>query len=207
MAANGYILVAKGQYLAAKCLLYVVVKGSGYQVLLILGVLESNGKVNAKVEQTLCDGKGRQLRLSFWGDIEEIEVAAPVINVEELLVQAFTMDIFRFSGATANHLPELNLGFNLFEEDQVEDVRNINASVHHIYGNHNLWHLPTYPKTVDEILSLRNLVINEDAEVAAVLWILFVETVNNLDGVFMFVGKDDGLSDGIAAIDREARCH
>ena len=84
-------------------------QGLRKRILLILGVLESKGHVNTKIEKALCHGKHWQLRLAFRNNIKEIEVAAPVVDVEELLVKAFTMYIRRFAGTTTNHLPELNL--------------------------------------------------------------------------------------------------
>ena len=68
-------------------------------------------------------------------------------------------------------------------------------------------HLTANLKAVDEILGLSDLVVNKDAEIAAVLRILVVETIHNLYRMFVLVGKNDGFANSIAAIDGEAGGH
>ena len=85
-----------------------------------------------------------------------------------MLIDALTEDVFAFAGTTADHLPELNLGLYLLEEDQVEDFRHVDTSVQHIHGYGNLRHLGWDAEVVDEVLGVCNLIVDEDAEIAAV---------------------------------------
>lgn len=60
---------------------------------------------------------------------EEFEVLAVVEDAEKLLVLAGSEQIFAEASAAPHHLPELGLGTNLFKEDEVHDLRHVDAGI------------------------------------------------------------------------------
>ncbi len=149
----------------------------------------------------------RGLKFPVRSEIKKVEVPAPVVDVEELLVQAFAVHIRGFTGAAANHLPELDFGLDLLEEHQVQDIRYIYAGVHHIHGNYNLRHLTSHGETVNQILRLGNLIVNEYTKIAAIFRILVLKTFDNLDSVLVIARKDNRLAYRVTAIDRKPCRH
>src|SRR5262249_33804579 len=70
--------------------------------------------------------------------VEELEIAAPIENVEELLILARSKQIWTEARPAADHLPELCLGPHRLEEHEVDDLRHVYAGVQHVDRNRNV---------------------------------------------------------------------
>ena len=166
----------------------------GKGVGLVRCVLQDSGQIHTEVEKAFRQGLGRD-RVTAVGCLAEIlDIAAPVEDEEELLIDTLTEDVLTLAGTTANHLPELNLWLNLLEEDQVEDFRHVDTSIQHIHGNGNLRHLCRDTEVVDEVLGICDLIVDQYAEIAAVFRIQVGKALDNELGMLVIVGKDDGLA-------------
>ena len=129
-------------------------KCTGKRVLLKFCILESHSHIYAEIEELFRYGNHLSLRFSFRCHIEEVEVPAPIIYIEELLIQAFAMNVWGFTCSATYHLPKLNLRLYPLEEYQIKDIRDVDTGIHHIYRNNNLRHFATNFETIDKILSL-----------------------------------------------------
>ena len=67
------------------------------------------------------------------GTIEVLEIAAEIEDQELALVLAGAEEVLAQPGAAANHLPELDFGFNRLCEHQIDDAWHINAGIEHIH--------------------------------------------------------------------------
>ena len=156
--ADGDALEVEFLDLPPEDVLQYVVEALCKRIRLVGGVLQDSGQIYAEVEETLRQRLGRNGVTAVGSLAEILDVAAPIKDEEELFVYAFTEDIFAFAGAAAHHLPELNLGLDLLEEDQVEDFGHVNAGVQHIHRDGYLRHFGRNTEIVYEVLGISNLV-------------------------------------------------
>ena len=136
---------------------------------------------------------------------EELEVAAEVEDVKLVLVRAVQKSRAE-AGAAADHLPELGLAHDLFEEDQIQHLRHVDAGVQHIHRNGDLRQLLRVGKLIDGALDVGHVVV-DDLGPAHEVRVLLAEDLEDLFGVGVVLGKDDGLADLVAVVDLEAVGH
>src|SRR5262245_37925185 len=86
-------------------------------------------QLDARGEQplgkTVCTGAFSHVRVL----VEELKIAAPVEDVEELLVPAWSEQVGAQACPAADHLPELGLRSHRLEEDEVDELRHVDAGV------------------------------------------------------------------------------
>ena len=198
--------VGKGHDLFAQSLLQLVVQSSGIIVLLPLLMLELEGDVHTKPEEPLRQGLYAHRLLTVGILFEILEIPAPVEDIETLLILS-AEDSRTQSGATANHLPELDFTLDDLEENQVQDVRYVDTRIQHIHGNGYLRLLVTDFELVDEVLRIGDVVVNEDAEPRTIFGIEYAEPLDDELGVAVVVGEDDGLADTFPALNLQAVLH
>ena len=68
---------------------------------------------------------------------EKFKISAEVKNVKLLLVLTIQKPRTQ-AGSATDHLPEFCLAQNLFEKDQIQNLRHIDAGVQHIHRDGNL---------------------------------------------------------------------
>ena len=112
------------------------------------------------------------------------------------LVLAGPEKVFTQAGAAADHLPELGVGFHRLGEDQVDDLRDIDASVQHVHGNCYSEILASVSgfEIVNELFGARLVVVDAQAEVAAILGIHFIEELDEKFGVAVVAGENDSFA-------------
>ena len=150
--ADGDAFEVEFLYLTPEDVFQLVVEALGELICLVRGVLQDSSEIHAEVKEAFRQGLGRNRVAAIRCLAEILDIAAPVEDEEELLIDALTEDVIAFAGATADHLPEFNLGLHLLKEDQVEDFRHIDSGVQHIHGNGNLRHFGRDAEVVDEVL-------------------------------------------------------
>ena len=106
---------------------------------LISQVLQFIDDLRFQIENSALQGhlSGNSLVLFH---AEEFKVPAQIENIKLILV--FSIHQSRAKpGAAANHLPEFCLAHNLFEKDQIQHFRHVDAGIQHINRNGNLGQL------------------------------------------------------------------
>ena len=133
MLANANLGIFQPKHLHPKHLLEVIVQALWILFLLVCRVLEGAGHCQTEIEQA---GRKRECgdRVNTGFLSEVLNVAAPVNELEVLLVKSIAQQILAKACATTDHLPKLNLGTNLLKEDQVQNFRHIDTGIQHIDG-------------------------------------------------------------------------
>jgi hypothetical protein len=154
------------------------------------------------------DGAGGDGRLALGDGVElaeEVEHAAEVEHQELGLVLARAEQVGARAGAAAEHLAELDAGEHWLEEDEVDDLRDVDAGVEHVDGDGDRGLLVRSLKSSMRVStigsSLTILRANFPPSQAGIV------RVESLDDVFRVVdaaGEDDGLAEGLAAVDLDA---
>ena len=139
------------------------------------------------------------------------KVAPVVENAERLLVLAGAEQIGAQAGATADHLPELDLGFDRLGEHQIDHFGHVDAGVEHIHrdGNGELLVAAAGAalEVVDQLLGAGFLRVDNLAELAGKLRIHFVEQLGQQPGVVDAAGEDDALAGQLAVAVADAVVH
>ena len=138
---------------------------------------------------------------------EEVEIEAEVEDAEVLLVLIRAEEVFAKAGATAYHLPELDLGVNRLEEDQVGDLRHVDAGIQHVHGNGDVRGFVLFGKVVEDALWVFCVVVDDACEVSCVMRVVEIETLLDEYRVVVIAGEDDGLAESVASFDLEAFFH
>src|SRR5207248_2266900 len=86
-------------------------------------------KLNARGKEPL----GKRLGASAIGHVgmlvEELEISAPIKNIEKLLMPAGSEQMGTEACTAADHLPELGLRPHRLEEHEVHDLRHVDAGI------------------------------------------------------------------------------
>ena len=85
---------------------------------------------------------------------EKFEVAAEVEDVEVLFVSARPEQVGAQTGAATDHLPELGLGSDRFEEHQVDHFGYVDAGVEHVDRDRDVGGLVRGGEVVDQALGV-----------------------------------------------------
>ncbi|WP_335991036.1 hypothetical protein [Glycomyces sp. MUSA5-2] len=107
-------------------------------------------------------------------------------------------------GAAADHLPELGLRPDRFEEEEVNDLGHVDAGVEHVDRDRNARGLVRYGEVVDELACIGHPVGDDLCELAQVLGVVRVEPFGDELGVVLVAREDDGLAKPFAAVDLDA---
>jgi hypothetical protein len=92
----------------------------------LLALLVDGGdQLQATAEETLAQGCADRALHDWYFLTEELEVAAEVENIELVFVLARAEEVGALARAPSDHLPELGLGADQLEEDQVDLFRDI----------------------------------------------------------------------------------
>lgn len=130
--------------------------------------------------------------------MEKIEIEAKVKDPEILLILTGAKEIGAETGASTNHLPELDFGVNRLKENEVYDFRHINASVHHVHGNSDVGGFVGDGEIIDQALVIFFLVVNDPSEVASIVGIVVIESRFYEFGMVVVPGKDNCFPEAIA---------
>src|SRR5437879_3711528 len=93
------------------------------------------------------------------------------------LVPAQSKEVWAQPCPSTDHLPELDLRINRFCQNQVYDLRHINARIEHVNGNRDckLWIVAYSFEIVDQLFCSRIIVVDDPAEISTVLGVHLVE--------------------------------
>jgi hypothetical protein len=100
--------------------------------------------------------------------VEELEVLAPVEDVEELLVLTWTKQVGAQAGAATEHLPELGFGPHQLEEHEVGDLGDVDAGVEHVDRDGDVRDSLRDLELLDQVIGLLDLVGDGPGELASV---------------------------------------
>ena len=109
--------------------------------------------------------------------IEELEILAEIEDVEEFLVPAGPEQVRAQPGAAAEHLPEFRLRPHDLEEDQVDDLRHIDAGVEHVDRDRDVRRFVRLIKIVEQRLRVFGLVVDHPRERAFEMRVVDIETL------------------------------
>ena len=123
-----------------------------------LHILQFIRDFKLQAENRALNGNHIRSSISFV-HAEELKISAEVKNVKLLFI--LTIQKPRTQARTApDHLPELCLAQNLFEKDQIQNLRHINASVQHIHRNGDLRKFLRVRKFVNGTLRIVELIVD-----------------------------------------------
>ncbi len=114
---------------------------------------------------------------------EELEVLAVVEDVEELLVLPGPEQVGTEPRAAADHLPELGLRAHQLEEDEIHDLRHVDAGVEHVDRDGDVRRLVLVREVVDQALRVLGLEGDDAGELALVVRVVGVEALGDELGV------------------------
>ena len=77
--------------------------------------------------------------------------------------------------AAADHLPELDPRVDRLEEDQIGDLRYVDAGIEHVHGDCDVRRLILAGEVVDQALRIGSVVIYDAGEVSGVLRVVMIE--------------------------------
>ena len=100
--------------------------------------------------------------LQFRIGAEEFEVLAIVEDAEEFLVLARAEQVGAEPRAAPHHLPELRLRAHLLEEDEVHDLRHVDAGVEHVDRDGDVRRLALLREVVDQRLRIGPGLMGDD---------------------------------------------
>ena len=126
-------------------------------------------------------------------DAEEFEVCTVVEDVEFFFV--CTVDEFWAEACSAtDHLPEFCFAEDFFEEDEVDDFRDVDAGVKHVNRDCDSGISVWFFKFVYEAVCVVCVVVDDTYVVRRVTWVFFAEDFIDFFGVCVVFGEDDGFS-------------
>ena len=176
-------------------------------LLLMLGALQLLGNIQAQAEEPV----GERFAVGWMNVVallrEEIEIAAPVEDVEFLLVFARTEKVLAETGSSAYHLLKLNLRLDNLEEYKVQNLRHIDTCVEHVHRYSYLRHLGFHLEVGDDGRMVLHLVVYQLAVVSTTLGIELVKALHDALGMLVVVGKDDGLAHVLTTMHLQSVCH
>ena len=176
-------------------------------LLLMLGALQLLGNIQAQAEEPV----GERFAVGWMNVVallrEEIEISAPVEDVEFLLVFARAEKVLAETGSSTYHLLKFYLRLDDLEEYKVQNLRHIDARVEHVHRYGYLRHLVFYLEVGDEGRVVLHLVVYQLAVVCATLGIEMAETLHDALRMLVVVGEDDSLAHVLATMYLLSVCH
>jgi hypothetical protein len=133
-----------------------------------------------------------------WVQAEEFEVAAVVEDEEAPFVVPWPEEVRTEAGPTSDHLPELRLGADLLEEDEVDHVGHVDAGVEHVDRDGNVRCLGRIREVVDQRLGVRDAVMDRAGKGTPELRIVGIEALDDEVCMCLVLGEDDRLPDPVA---------
>ena len=85
--------------------------------------------------------------------------------------------------ATPHHLPELGLGAHQLEEDQVDDLRDVDAGVEHVHRDGDVRRLVLDREVIDQALGVFGLEGDDPGELALEVRVVGIEALGDELGV------------------------
>ena len=95
----------------------------------------------------------------------------------------------------ADHLPELDPGFDRLCEHQVDHFRHVDAGVEHVHRDGDAEVVIRLFELLDQGIHVRNGIVDDLADLGAVLRVKLAEERFQMLGVVLALGEDDGLAD------------
>ncbi|MNC61664.1 hypothetical protein D3C75_1116240 [compost metagenome] len=108
---------------------------------------------------------------------------------------ALTKQIGAQACASTDHLPELHPGLHRLSEYQVNHFRHIDAGVEHVYRDGDAEVVLWFFEFFDQRTHVRDLVVDDLADLAAILRVELAEEFFQVLSMVLTLGKDDGLAD------------
>ncbi len=168
-------LLADGCHLLMEQRLQLIMQLLVKFLLLMLGALQFPGNIQAQAEEAV----GERFAVGWMNVVallrEEVEIAAPVEDVELLLVFVRTEKVLAETGSSAYHLLELDLRLDDLEEYKIQNLRHIDSRIEHVHRYGYLRHLVFYFEVGDEGRMVFHLVVYQLAVVSATLGIELAE--------------------------------
>ena len=163
-----------------------------------LPLLELPYQRDALHEETLGKRAGDRTVGELRVLVEELEILAEIEDVEEFFVLPRPEEVRTEPRAAAEHLPELRLRAEDFEEDKVHDLQHVDPGVEHVYRNGNVWCLVRLAEILEQRLRIIGLEIDHPREGPFKVRVVGIETFNDELRVVMVLGEDDGLAEPVA---------
>ena len=88
------------------------------------------------------------------------KISAPVKNQKLFFIKSLAKQILAKSCSTTYHLPEFSITFNLFKENKICNLRNINTRVKHIHWNCYLRHFIFITEIVNKRINILDAIVN-----------------------------------------------
>ena len=139
--------------------------------------------------------------------VEELEILAEIEDVKEFLVLPRPEQIRTEPRAAAEHLPELRFRSDDFEEDQVHDLRHVDAGVEHVDRDGDVRRLVRLAEIVDQRLRIIGLEIDHSREGALEVRVVGIEALRDELRVLLILGEDDRLAEPVAGGDLQSVRH
>ena len=118
-----------------------------------------------------------------------------MVEYEELgLVLARAEQVRAQTSATADHLPELDPGFDRLGEDQIDHFRHVDTGVEHVHRDGDTEVVLRLLELLDQRIHMRNFVVDDLADLGAVLRVELAEQLFQMLGMVLPLGKDDCLA-------------
>ena len=130
---------------------------------------------------------------------KKLEVLAVVEDVEFLFVNFRAEQPLAESGSTSHHLVKLGLGADQLEEDQVHNLRHVDAGIQHIHRDRNDRVAVLLVEVINQILSVGFVVIYYPAELPLQVRITIVEALLDKHGVVVVFRKDNSLTEPVTS--------
>ena len=136
---------------------------------------------------------------------EELKIPAEVKNVKLLLVLTIQKPRTQ-AGSATDHLPEFCLAQNLFEKDQIQNLRHIDAGVQHIHRDGNLRQFLRVRKFVNGTLRITKPIVDHHG-IAVHVRIFLIEHFEDFFCVVVALGKNNRFSNFAAVVDFQGVLH
>ena len=127
--------------------------------------------------------------------LEEIEVAVVVEDQKLGFVFTGAKQVGAQARAAANHLPELDPGFDRLGEHQVDHFRDVDAGIEHVHRDGDAEVVIRFFEFLDQGVHVRDGVVDDLADLGAVLRVELAEELFQVLGVVLTLGEDDGFAD------------
>src|ERR1700733_1826132 len=113
----------------------------------------------------------------------------------------------RYTRAATDHLPELHLGSNELEEDEIDDLRHVYAGIQHIDGKGNVGRLVLGGEVIDQTLRVFGFESDDAGELSLEMRIVRVEAIGDEVGMVLVLGEQNRLAEPVAACNGKTSCH
>ena len=132
-------------------------------------------------------------------NVEEIKVEAEIEYPEVLLVLSGPEQVRTETCSPTDHLPELDLRVDRFEEDQIRYLVYVDTRIEHIHRDGNVRHCVLFREIVDQGLSIRGIMVDDLGKITFIMRIMVVELLLVEFRVIVVPGENDGLGQLVVA--------